>query len=93
MIGLVLGLGIKILLAGIQLAGQIISQLSGLALADVFQPNLGTTVPVFSQLLLYVTLAVFVVLGGHRMVMAALLDTFAVLPLVLCPAQLRLSRS
>ena len=80
LIGLVLGLGIKILLAGIQLAGQIVSQLSGLALADVFQPDFDASVPVFSQLLLYVTLAVFVVLGGHRMVMAALLDTFGVIP-------------
>jgi flagellar biosynthetic protein FliR len=80
LIGLALGLGIKILLSGIQLAGQIISQLSGLALADVFQPNFDASVPVFSQLLLYVTLAVFVVLGGHRTVMAALLDTFGTIP-------------
>jgi flagellar biosynthesis protein FliR len=80
LIGLVFGLGIKILLAGIQLAGQIISQLSGLALADVFDPSVQSSVPVFSQLLLYVTLAVFVLFGGHRLVMAALLDTFRAMP-------------
>jgi flagellar biosynthetic protein FliR len=80
LIGLVFGLGIKILLAGIQLTGQIISQLSGLALADVFDPSFQSSVPVFSQLLLYVTLAVFVLFGGHRMVMAALLDTFRAIP-------------
>ncbi|OHB78609.1 MAG: hypothetical protein A2W31_12425 [Planctomycetes bacterium RBG_16_64_10] len=86
LIGLVLGLGIKILLVAMQLADQLISQLSGLSLADVFQPNLGTNVSVFAQFLLSVALAVFVVLGGHRMVMAALLDTFAALPPGAAPA-------
>jgi flagellar biosynthesis protein FliR len=35
---------------------------------------------VLSQLMFYVTLAVFVAIGGHRTVMEALLDTFVWLP-------------
>jgi flagellar biosynthetic protein FliR len=34
----------------------------------------------FSRLLFLVTLAVFVCIGGHRMVMAGLLDTFETIP-------------
>ena len=89
LVGLILGLGIALLFAGIQVAGQIISQLSGLQLADVFNPAFDASVPVFSQLLFYVTLAVFVTIGGHRIVMQALLDTFVWMP----PGQGGLSRS
>lgn len=79
-IGLLLGIGILILFTGIQLTGQIISQLSGMSLADVFSPGFDANVPVFAQLMFYVTMAVFVVIGGHRLVMAALLDTFQMIP-------------
>jgi flagellar biosynthetic protein FliR len=80
LIGLLLGLGITILFSGIQVAGQIVSQMSGLSLADVFNPGFDEDVSVFSQLFYFLTIAVFVAIGGHRMVMGALLDTFAWAP-------------
>lgn len=80
MVGLCLGFGIVVLFSGLQLAGALIGRLGGLMLADVFDPTTGTEVPLFSRLLFLVGLAVFVCIGGHRMVMAALLDTFAALP-------------
>ena len=39
LIGLVLGLGISILLGGIQMAGDMMSRVGGLTLADVFDPT------------------------------------------------------
>ncbi len=39
LVGLLLGLGINILFSGVQVAGQIVSQMSGLSLADVFNPG------------------------------------------------------
>jgi flagellar biosynthetic protein FliR len=80
LIGLTLGLGILLLFSSMHVAGQIISQMSGMQLADVFDPGFGANVPAFSQLLSYVTIAVFVIIGGHRKVLEALLDTFAWLP-------------
>jgi flagellar biosynthetic protein FliR len=80
LVGLVLGLGITILFSGIQIAGQIISQIAGVQLADVINPTFDSNVPIFSQVLFYVALAVFVVTGGHRQVMEALLDTFVAMP-------------
>ena len=80
LIGLLLGLGIVILFTGVQVAGQIISQLSGMALADVFSPGFDANVPMFSQLLYFIAMAVFVLIDGHRLVMAALLDTFYQIP-------------
>jgi flagellar biosynthesis protein FliR len=81
LIGLTLGLGVQILFLAPQVAGQLISQLSGVSLADVFNPSLETEVPLFSQLLYLFTMAIFLTLGGHRLVMAGLLDSFHTLPL------------
>ncbi len=79
-LGLALGLSVTILFSGMQLAGQLISQISGLSLADVYNPALDTNVPVFSQLLDITALAVFVTIGGHRQVIDALLLTFREIP-------------
>lgn len=80
LVGLLLGLGINILFSGIQVAGQIVSQMAGLSLADVFNPGFDEEVSIFSQLFYFLTLAVFVAVGGHRIVTEALLDTFAAAP-------------
>ena len=80
LIGLSLGMGIVIFFSGIQLAGQMIGRIGGLLLADVFDPSVGASIPLFSRLLMLVTLAVFVCTGGHRIVMAGLLDTFETIP-------------
>ena len=74
------GSGMNILFSGIQVAGQIVSQMSGLSLADVFNPGFEEDVSVFSQLFYFLTLAVFVAVGGHRIVTEALLETFAGAP-------------
>jgi flagellar biosynthetic protein FliR len=80
LIGLLLGLGMMILFSGIQVAGQIVSQMSGMSLADVFNPGFDDNVPVFTQFFFNLTLAVFVCVGGHRLLTQALLDTFTWAP-------------
>jgi flagellar biosynthetic protein FliR len=79
-LGVALGLAILILLSGMQLAGQIISQTSGMTLADVANPTFETSVPLFSQILELLALAIFFIVGGHRQVIDALLSSFAWLP-------------
>lgn len=80
LIGVILGLGVLVLLSGMQLAGQIIAQMNGMSIGEVFNPQLDTNVPLFSQLLQFHALALFALLGGHRLVMGALLDTFETMP-------------
>lgn len=80
-IGLTLGLGLMILFSGIQLAGQLIGRIGGMMLADVFDPASGESIPMISRFMFLTGLAVFVLIGGHRMVVAALLDTFAAIPI------------
>lgn len=85
-VGLLLGLGVTVLLSGVQLAGQLVAQMSGMALGDVFNPEFDNSVSVFTQMFYFVTLAVFVAIGGHRMILEALMKTFEWAP----PGQARL---
>jgi flagellar biosynthetic protein FliR len=78
--GITLGMGTLILFAGIQVGGQIIATVGGSALANVLDPSSGTSVPVMAQFLFLFTLALFLIIGGHRMVMDALLSTFVTVP-------------
>lgn len=80
LIGLLLGLGITVFFSAFQLAGAMIGQLSGMSLGDVFNPALDESVPLFSHLLHLVTTAVYVLIGGHRMLLGGLLDSFTALP-------------
>lgn len=79
-VGLSMGLGMMILFAGLQLTGQIAGQMSGMQLADIFDPGYQSSVPLFARLLDMVTLAMFLAIGGHRELLQALLDTFTWMP-------------
>ncbi len=80
LVGLILGLGVLVLFSALQVAGELISQMSGMQLADAIDPTGDARGPIISKLLFFVTLAVFLSIGGHRQVIAALLDTFDWLP-------------
>jgi flagellar biosynthesis protein FliR len=69
-----------VLVHGMTLAGELIGQAGGLGLAEVFDANIEESVPLFSRLLFMATVTVFLLIGGHRMVMAGLLDTFRTIP-------------
>ncbi|MCE9545082.1 MAG: flagellar biosynthetic protein FliR [Planctomycetia bacterium] len=80
LVGVVLGCGVSLLLTGAVMSGRLISQLTGLSMAEVFNPELDEGVPVYGQLLFIVALAVFVASGGHRLVVGSLLETFRDVP-------------
>jgi flagellar biosynthesis protein FliR len=80
LIGIILGLGVKVLFSAFQLTGHVIGQLGGMSLADVFNPGFDDNLPLFSQVLYLVTLAVYAIVGGHRLLIGGLLDTFATIP-------------
>ena len=75
-IGIALGLGVLVVLTGVQLTGQVVGQMSGMALAEGTDPILQSNSTVFGQMFYFVTVAVFVAAGGHRLMIEGLLDTF-----------------
>jgi len=79
-IGLVIGFGVSLILVGVQIAVQTVSQQAGMALGEVFNPMLESTAPVVSELYFYVSMTIFLAVGGHRAMVRAVLDSFATIP-------------
>ena len=79
-LGLMLGLSLLVLAGGLQIAGQLIGQISGLSAGEFFDPELGGDASQLGRLFEVVATASFLLIGGHRQVLAALLDTFTWLP-------------
>lgn len=75
-IGISLGLGISILFAAAQMAGAVMSQMASIPNMEVL-PNLVSPV---GSLFCMLSIAVFVLMNGPEMMVAALLDTFAEIP-------------
>lgn len=80
LLGLSLGLAILVLFSGLHVTGQIMGQLSGMSLAESYDPSQDASVPIFTEIFDKVTLAIFVIIGGHRELMQVLLDTFRWMP-------------
>ena len=79
-IGACLGLGVPRPHPRHDAGRQLIGQASGLGIAEVFDPAFDENVPLFSRLLFWVAVSLFLCIGGHRMAMAGLLDSFRTIP-------------
>ncbi|MEQ8847892.1 flagellar biosynthetic protein FliR [Botrimarina sp.] len=80
LIGLALGLGLMVILSGVQLTGQIVGQMSGMALTEGANPLFGDTASIFGEVYYLVASAVFLAAGGMQVVLGGLMDTFVVAP-------------
>ena len=82
-LGMVLGLGVLIILTGLQLAGELIDQQTGLALGEVANPGLDINSSMTGQYLFLFGLTVLLLMeptGIHLLMISALVDTFQTLP-------------
>jgi len=82
MIGAAIGLALTIMLLAGEVAGTLIGQQAGLVLGEVVNPLQEHQASVLGQIYTVVLACVFLVAGGHRALVAAVLDTFAVIPLL-----------
>ncbi len=82
MIGLSIGLALTILLSGAEVAGRMIGQQGGIALGEVIDPTRNERSTVTGQLYSIVLVFVFLVVGGHRATVAAVLDTYQSIPML-----------
>lgn len=88
-LGLSLGLAVMIFFAGLQIAGQLAGQMTGMSLAETASPSFDANIPVFGELLNLLVLAIFVVTGGHHQLLDALFQAFQQMP----PGHVRFSPS
>ncbi len=82
MIGAAIGLSLSIFVIGAEVAGLMVGRQAGLALSEVLDPTMNEKRSVVGQLYSISLVLVFLVAGGHRATLAALLDTYEVIPLL-----------
>lgn len=81
LIGLTLGLCLRIFFGSVQLAGQIIGFQMGFAMINVVDPQTGANVSIMDQLGYWVCVVVFLVLNGHHILFLAVIDSFRLVPI------------
>lgn len=80
-VGIAIGYAITIVLAGVQFAGYLIASDMGLAMANIFNPELNEQVPVIGQLMNVVAMLLFLLMDGHLFLIEALKSSFDIIPL------------
>jgi len=80
LVGLMLGVAVRLVLVVFDLAGQVISQTMGLGFAAMVDPSTGAQVPAVSQLYLILASLVFVTINGHLLMVQVLAQSFQVVP-------------
>lgn len=81
LIGLTLGLCLRIFFGSVQLAGQIIGFQMGFAMINVLDPQTGSNVSIMDQLGYWVCVIVFLLLNGHHIMFMAVIDSFKLVPM------------
>ena len=81
LIGYIIGFVASLPLIGMQMAGNVISQQMGLAFATIVNPQFGDQSGVVDQVFFMFALAIFVILGGHRIILDILIASFQHIPL------------
>lgn len=80
-IGVAMGLFMRIIFAVVQAAGDFIGLKMGLAFASFFDTASGTNIMVLSRILYMITLLMFLAFNGHLMVLETLVMSFQTLPI------------
>jgi len=81
LIGIALGFTMRIVFAGIDLAGELIGLQMGLGFAVFYDPQNAGQSPIVAELTGLLALLIFLALNGHLAMLALLAESFAVLPI------------
>jgi flagellar biosynthetic protein FliR len=81
LIGFAMGLALRVVLSGIEMAGHFGGMQMGLAFANFYDPQNSTQTPVLGQFMGMIGLLVFLSMNGHLMVISALSESFQLIPI------------
>jgi flagellar biosynthetic protein FliR len=79
-IGIAIGFAVKLIFAGIQLAGLLAGYQMGLAIANVMDPATSEQIPLLSQFNHLVALLIFITINAHYWFLRALAESFRLVP-------------
>jgi flagellar biosynthetic protein FliR len=80
--GWAMGLSLSFIFTAVHWAGEIIGQQMGINLGEVFDPQFGQQGSVVGDLYYLLTLAVFLLVRGHHILLRAVYSSFASMPLL-----------
>jgi flagellar biosynthetic protein FliR len=80
LLGLGVGLAIRLIMAGIQMAGQVSGYQMGLAIANIMDPATSMQTPVLAQAFNLLAMLIFLTINAHHWFFRALVDSFALIP-------------
>lgn len=80
-IGVAIGFAVRVILAAVEMAGQMIGLQMGLGFATFFDPQTSAQVPVIGQYLGLLAILVFLSINGHALVLSTLIESFRILPI------------
>jgi len=76
MVGMILGLCVRLFFGAVQLAGQMIGFQMGFSMINVVDPQSGVQVSIIDQIGSMVVMLVFLLLNGHHILLGALVESF-----------------
>ena len=88
-LGVTIGLSVRLLFAGIQLAGQLAGFQMGLAIVNVMDPQTSAQVPILAQFNNLIAMLVFLATNAHHWFLRAIVESFRLVP----PLEFRFSYS
>jgi len=81
MVGLVIGFVVTLTFSAVQLAGQLLDLNMGLAMMNVLDPTSNAQIPLMGNLLNIIATLVFLAINGHHLLITAIMDSYAIIPL------------
>lgn len=81
LVGIVIGYGASLPVLGMQVGGRVCDQQMGMSIGGVFNPEINEDSGVVSEIFFVVALSVFLIIGGHRAILTAVVGSFNVIPL------------
>ncbi|HEJ83241.1 MAG TPA: type III secretion protein, partial [Desulfobacteraceae bacterium] len=80
MLGVIIGLSVRMIFAGVQLAGQLVGFQMGLAMANVMDPSTSEQLPLLGELNNIFAILIFLTINAHHWFLHAVADSFRLVP-------------
>jgi len=78
-IGMILGLLVKIVFEGIRMMGQLVGFQTGFAITNIIDPQSGMQVSILSNMAYLVAMVIFLILNGHHILLNAVKESFEII--------------
>ncbi|MEE8299685.1 MAG: flagellar biosynthetic protein FliR [Desulfatiglandales bacterium] len=79
LIGMILGLLVRMFFEGIKIMGQLVGFQTGFAIVNILDPQSGSQVSILGNLAYLVAITLFLILNGHHILLSAMRESFAII--------------